>query len=122
MLQDFIDPLIGVQDLLSMAFDRFVVAQGGRARVEGCKPTYEQSHLWNDSLMEVPPTAVGPSRQLDTDTQPLFTLTDVGGRRRYPALARASQRLSRCCGSDNLRVSSRADHTCVAFARDRRSH
>ncbi|HWI43659.1 MAG TPA: hypothetical protein VNS81_08560 [Nocardioides sp.] len=73
---DFRSHLIGVQDLLNMAHDRFTPARSGTAQVhsngEGAVPP---PRLWMHECM-VPPA---PRTQSGQERTPLFFLADLGG-------------------------------------------
>lgn len=76
-IKDFTDTLMRVQDLLSVAFDRLVVAKGGRARLEGYGTDDDHAFLWHNGLMEIPGSS--PPRSRRSDDSPLFTMDDLGG-------------------------------------------
>ena len=73
---DFRPLLLGIQDLLNLAYDRFVPADVGRAVVHGCDD-HTRSYLWMEEAM-VPPPHVTRTHARE-ETYPLFTLADVGG-------------------------------------------
>ncbi|WP_207556103.1 hypothetical protein [Intrasporangium flavum] len=73
---DFRPLLLGLQDLLNLAYDRFVPADGGRAVVHGCQD-HGHSYLWMEEVMVQPPHIARASTA--KESVPLFTLADLGG-------------------------------------------
>lgn len=76
-LSDFATHLLCVQDLLSMAHDRFVVSTGGRASPAGDDDRSDRPYLWHQRLMQNPPHQRMTKRK--ASGSPLFTLDDIGG-------------------------------------------
>ncbi|MEV7041131.1 hypothetical protein [Amycolatopsis sp. NPDC051061] len=69
-------PLIRVQDLINLAYDRFIVADGGRAVISQNDGSDPSRKLWDRWLMRVPKTArVSKSN----NESPYFDLADLGG-------------------------------------------
>lgn len=70
-------PLQAVQELVSLAYQGFVVADGGRAMVDttGTAPD-EHPVWWHTNFMERSPGAPEPRSMTD---RPTFTLRDLGG-------------------------------------------
>lgn len=73
---DFRPLLLGLQDLLHLAYDRFIPADGGRAVVHGCQD-HRHSYLWMEEAM-VPPPHIARTHAAK-EAFPLFTLADIGG-------------------------------------------
>jgi hypothetical protein len=75
---DFRPLLIGIQDLLNLAYDRFIPAESGRATVDSGSTDGTRSYLWLEDTMVSPAhtTRRRPSRH---ETTPLFALSDLGG-------------------------------------------
>lgn len=74
---DFRHLLLGIQDLINLAYDRFVPAQSGRAVVDGADPDRNRSRMWiHDTMIE-------PSHRQGIvstpDSRPMFWLADIGG-------------------------------------------
>lgn len=82
---DLVEPLLRVQDLLSLAFDGFVAASGAGAELD-LPPSDDHvvraCTCWNGSLMVRGPGATPPNSMTEF---PLFYLETVGG---LPGLAR----------------------------------
>lgn len=77
---ELLQPLLLVQDLLSFAFNGFVVADTGRARLD-LKPAESDaparaSEFWNGALMTSQKGAMSPKSMTE---HPLFRLDDIGG-------------------------------------------
>lgn len=69
--------LTGVQDLLNLAYDRFVPALSGRATVHSRSVPQARPRLWVEDAM-VPP-AHSDKATKKNESNPLFTLADLGG-------------------------------------------
>lgn len=77
LFSDFRPLLLGIQDLLNLAYDRFIPAEGGRAIVDGGAAHGERSYLWLEDTMVSPPHT--KRSHSPRDVRPLFTLRDIGG-------------------------------------------
>lgn len=74
---DYRPLLVGIQDLLNLAYDRFVLAESGRAVVHSTSDPDVRPHLWLEDTMVSPPHVA--NRTSKRGNVPLFTLDDIGG-------------------------------------------
>lgn len=75
---DHVEIAMGVQDLLSLAYDRFLPTQRARVILEGATSDRDPTWFYHRSLVEqaVPQQGQPPSQQ---GKAPLFRLDDLGG-------------------------------------------
>lgn len=70
---EILDPLLSIQDLLSLALDGFLLAVSGTAEVHGSARSLK---LWNRQMMTMPEASKPPKPE---DFYPLFTMETIGG-------------------------------------------
>lgn len=74
---DLLKPLFHIQDLINLAYQGLVLADGGRAQLQqGCEDRNPQ--FWNSTLMHMPGGSKPPPSLTEN---PLFWLNDLGGSR-----------------------------------------
>lgn len=94
---DHIQPILAVQDLINMAYQGFVVADGGTATIEG-KPRslYTRSpQLWVNRLMTIPAGSKAPESMTRI---PVFNLPLIGGIRGVDGWIELSRKYGRATG------------------------
>jgi hypothetical protein len=75
-ISSFIPILLGVQNLLSLAHDRFVLASGGKSALDAADGAASSTALWQRDLMASPRR---PTATPNDDPAPLLRLEDLGG-------------------------------------------
>ncbi len=75
-LWDLLSPILRVQDLISLAYDGFVAADGGVVDFDYAKQPPSRAQFWNHFLMFTQPRVVTPKSLTD---RPLFLLENIGG-------------------------------------------
>jgi hypothetical protein len=76
-IEDFIPPLLGIQDLMSLAHDQLIPASSGKVLLHSAgRPDAAAATLWQKDLM-VPPPRPKPSANVDSEA--LISMEDIGG-------------------------------------------
>lgn len=94
---EHLEPILAVQDLISMAYQGFVVAGVGTASLEMTEinPRTTSAELWMGRMMTVPPGSKAPKSMNEF---PVFNLQDIGGVRGVDAWAELTRKYGRATG------------------------